>query len=574
MTDRHDFLNALDPEVRKALEAHADWLSLAAGQKLFEVDDPGDALYLVLSGSLGVYIPNAADGLRLVAIIRHGETVGEMGVISNQSRSATVIAIRDCDLMRLSKANFDRLLKEQPTLMVGLNRLLVHRLRQALHGSHHLLEPKTVALLPCSADVDIPPVADALAQRLKDKGLKAAIIDKRHAKRASAWFTAQEDKHDHVILCAGDGREGWVRICARQADRILMVAHASQPAVSNLPEDLLEQRAQHQLLDLVLLHRGNADQPVATGKWLDRLPVNRHFHIRTTNSADWDRLTRVIGGRGVGLVLGGGGARAYAHIGALRAFEEAGIAIDFVGGSSMGAIIAAGIAVGWSVDELTERIRETFVKSNPLSDYSLPIISLVRGRKVECLLRENFGNVEIPDTWKPYYCVSSNLTTAKVVVHNRGQLVDALRASIALPGILPPVITDDGVLADGAVINNLPVDVMRGLHRGPIAVVDVARDLALDPEWLRHETGSLSIRRLLKPPIISVLMRAGTVSGEQQNRQQASDADLVIDPPLGKIEIRDWKAFDQAVAIGYEHAVVTLQEHGHRLNRRRRVVVS
>lgn len=572
MDDRPEFLNVLDDDARKMLEAEAEWLSLAAGQTLFSIGEPADALYLLISGSLGIYVPGVADAQQLVAIVRHGETVGEMGILSNQPRSASVVAIRDCDLMRLSQAKFNQLLKHQPKMMASLNRILVHRLRQSMHGSHNLLEPKTVALLPCNADVDVAPVALELAKRLKDQGLRIKILDKSNANHSGKWFTEQEDAYDHVVLCAQHGDDDWIGTCCRQADRILIVAVADQQATTDLPQDFMAQRAAHQLLDLVLLHE-TSRQPNGTGKWYGSLPVNRHFHIRKNHNEDWERLARVIGGRGIGLVLSGGGARAYAHIGVMRAFQDANIPIDFLGGCSMGAIIAAGLAVGWTIDELTEKIRRTFVDTNPLSDYALPIISLVRGRKVERLLRENFGDTEIPDAWLPFYCVSSNLTTAKTVVHNRGDLVSALRASIALPGILPPVITDDGVLADGAVISNLPVDVMRSLHRGPIAAIDVARDLALDPEWLRAEIDTVSIRRLLRPPIISVLMRAGTVSGEQQTRQQASDADLVIEPPLGKIEIRDWKAFNQAIDIGYEHTADILKNCSGKLHQRRRVTI-
>ena len=554
------------------LETEAEWLSLAAGQTLFAMGEPADALYLLLSGSLGAYVPNDSGAQQLVAIIRHGETVGEMGIIANQPRSATVVAIRDCDLMKLSQAKFDQLLKHQPDLMAGLNRLLVHRLRQSMHGSGNLLEPKTVALLAHSDDIDVNRVATELTNRLDAHGLRTKVLGKSDVDQTSQWFTEQEDAYDHVLMCADVRDESWIQMCARQADRILIVAKAGQPATGNLPRKVLAQRAAHQLLDLVLLHDTDK-QPNGTGEWLKMFPVNRHFHVRAGNQSDWDRLARVIGGRGVGLVLSGGGARAYAHIGVIRAFQDAGIPIDFFGGSSMGAIIASGMAIGWSVDELTERIRHTFVESNPLSDYALPIISLVRGHKVERLLKENFGDIEMPDAWRPLFSVSSNLTNAKVVVHNQGNLVSALRASIALPGILPPVITDDGVLADGAVINNLPVDIMRGVHRGPIAAIDVTRDLALDPEWLRNEMKITSIRSFIRPPIISLLMRAGTLTGEQQTRRQASDADLIIVPPLGDIEIRDWKAFDQSIEIGYKFASEALQKDGFRLLQKRRVTV-
>ncbi len=107
-----------------------------------------------------------------------------------------------------------------------------------------------------------------------------------------------------------------------------------------------------------------------------------HHHIRAGNTADIRRLARFISGRAVGLVLAGGGARGFAHIGVIKALDEAGVPFDHLGGTSMGAIIAAGIAMEWSIDELTERMREAFVTSNPLDDYTFPLIALVRGRKV------------------------------------------------------------------------------------------------------------------------------------------------------------------------------------------------
>ncbi len=573
MSERHDFLKTLPADARAIVDRDAEEVTLAAGKTLFRTGDTPDALYLVLSGSLGVYVPGIAGATRLVGIIRHGETVGEMGVLSNKPRSASVVAIRDCDLLKLTKVKFDRLMRRQPALMAGLNRLLVHRLRRALAGSHRSLEPKTVALLPCTPAFDLNPVAARLVTCLRNQGLKTLEINEKQAGKSSRWFTRQEDNHDHVVMTAEGHDRNWLQVCARQADRILVFADANQPPGTNLPAGLLKQRAAHQLLDLVIVHNPPRAQPESTSDWLDKLPVNRHFHLRFDVDGDWDRLARIIGGRAIGLVLGGGGARAYAHMGVLQAFRDAGVPVDFFGGSSMGAIVAAGVAIGWSLEELDERLRETFVKSNPLSDYALPIISLVRGRKVERLLYENFGNTDIADTWQPFFCVSSNLTTAKVMAHKRGSLVEALRASIALPGILPPVVTDDGVLADGAVINNLPVDVMRGLHRGPIAVVDVARDLALDPDWMRSEMNAGSLSRMLRPPIISVLIRAGTVTGEEQSRQQAHEADLVIEPPLGQIEIRDWKAYDRAVAAGYDYTIDLLERQRAKLLRRRRTTV-
>ena len=575
-----DFLDILGPRGRKAVEREAERVMIPAGDVLFMQGEASDALFILVAGSLGVYDEEGSGDERLIAMVRPGETVGEMGVIAGVPRTATVRAIRDSELLKFSRTRFDYFVRKRPEMMHGISRILVNRLRQASKGVGTSIEPKTVAFIAATPGVNPAEVAQTLARRLQAEGLKVAVAGTDDAGQDRQWFAALEAAHDHVLL-HGESRDhdgadssDWVALCARQADRIILVADARATGRSRLPDALLRQRAGHQLLDLVLLHPDGAGTPDGTAGWLDQLEVNRHFHVRRNVEDDWARFARIIAGRGVGLVLSGGGARAYAHIGVLKAFAEAGQPIDFIGGTSMGGIIAAGVAAEWSVDKLEAHIRKAFVETNPLSDYTFPFTGLVRGRKVECLLRESFGACEIADLWKPWFCVSSNLTNATVHIHRRGPLCEALRASIALPGIIPPVVSGDGVLVDGAVLNNLPVDVMRGTHRGPIAAVNVARDLALRPEGLLHDARASWLERIRRPPIVSILIRAATVTGEEQERRQAESADLVIDPPLGDIEIRDWKAFDEAVEIGYTHACGVLERSSHLLNRKRRVPVA
>ncbi len=551
--DPSSLLDALGPRGRAAIEREAEWLAIPAGHMLFELGEEGDDLYILRSGSLGVYLPWGADQLRLLALIRPGETVGEMAVISGEPRSATVIAIRDSELLRLPKARFDALIGGKPRLLEGLNRLLVQRLRQVSAGETPALDPKVVAFLPTSARIDADDVALEIGSRLSAQGRRVKLVGAEAADRTSDWFHALEARYDHVFLCGGLDNAAWNRLCARQSDRIVVLADAER-LETELPEDVLAQRAAHQLLDLVILHEEAPARSLRAAAWLERLPVNRHFHLRRGNKADWDRIGRVLDGRGVALVLSGGGARAFAQIGVMRALEEAEIPIDAVGGTSMGAVLAAGYALGWSVDEIGERVHHAFVRSNPLSDVTLPLVALVKGRKVEKLLEENFGHVEIPDLWLPFFCVSSDLTCGEIHVHDRGSLSRALRATIALPGILPPIVGDQSVLVDGAVINNLPVETMRSIHQGPIVAVDVARDRSMTPEMLSIKPHESFLQRLRSPPIVAILMRSGTMTGHAQNQQQARAATLLLEPPLGEIDIRDWRAFDRAVKIGYDYA--------------------
>jgi len=353
----------------------------------------------------------------------------------------------------------------------------------------------------------------------------------------------------------------------RQADRIWFFARAdARPSVPLLPPEDPSPARQFRLVDVVLLHHGMDRVAATTNEWRSACEASRLFHWRGLEDEDAARLARIIARRSIGLVLSGGGARAYAHIGVVRALREAGLPFDVVGGTSMGAIIAACVAMGWDNDEIELRIRKAFVESNPLGDYMLPVVGLVRGRRVEDRLREHFGEALIEDLGIPFFAVSTDLVAGDVRIHRGGLLRKALRASISLPGILPPVLDGDkGLLVDGAVLKNFPVDVLRDLHRGPIIGVDVARRDGIDPEDFRDPPGFfgwIAAHGLQSPPpIASLLMRSATLAVDPWEGR--SGADLLIAPEMGDMDMRDWKRFDEIVAGGYEAAVAALQRpHG------------
>jgi NTE family protein len=272
----------------------------------------------------------------------------------------------------------------------------------------------------------------------------------------------------------------------------------------------------------------------------------------------------VLTGQSVGLVLSGGGARAYAHIGAVRALRERKIPIDFVGGASMGAIIAAGVAMGWDDEELERRIREAFVDSSPLDDIALPLLAMTQGGKVAERLAHHFGDTQIGDLKLPFFCVSSNLTTGAYHVHRTGMLRRALRATISLPGVLPPVTEGADVLVDGAVMKNFPADVMRASHRGPIIGIDVTRGRSITaddvarPESVWRWIMSGQWRK--GPPIVSLLMRAATVSSGRDLAAAREATDVLVTPDVAGVEIRDWSAFEPAVAAGHAAMVAALDK--------------
>ena len=547
-------LDGLDRQARSALEGEMEWLCLPGGQILFSEGEAPDALYLVVAGSLAISAGRPGEDGAMLGQIRAGETVGEMGLLSDRPRSATVVALRDCSLLRIGKHAFETFIRLHPAAALRFLAQLVDRLEHTTRGTRSLFVPSTLALVPLDAAVPVEELTERLAEAVARLGLKVCVLGDSEARHTEEHFHAIESAHDLTIYRGGTAGVSWVPLCIRRADRLLLLATGRAPSC-NLAMLSAEPRPQWRVAELVLL-ADDSGTCQSAAPWLRRLPVQGHYHLRRHSAADIARLARCVTGRAVGLVLSGGGARGFGHIGVIKALRASGIPLDLLGGTSIGAIIAAGAALEWRDDEFDARMRRAFVHSNPLDDYTLPFVALTKGHKVSARLREHFGESRIEDLWRPYFCVASNLTTGDVAVLRQGALWQALRASIAIPGLLPPVIEDGAVLSDGAVLNNLPADIMATMRRGPVIGVDVTHYRALQPQqsrprhWLQRWLGG----DRQGPGIATMLMTAANLGSDAQTRLSRAHVDALLEPPLA-IGIRDWRAYDRAVAAGYRYAM-------------------
>jgi NTE family protein len=565
------FLSAAPPDLLAAIDEETEWFSVPSGWPILTAGEAPDGVWFLVSGSLAAFRPADKGGHRLLGYVRPGEPVGEMALIAREPHTSSVFAMRDSELLKLSPDAFEQLIQSQPKLMEHVARLMLTRARvDARAGAR--ADPKVYALISTSPTIDIKLRARVLQAGLQRLGARAVIVTPEDQQALSsegmnsAWFDALERDNDAVFLVTPIADTPWFRACLRQADRLWFFARAdARPSLPLLPPEDPSPARQFRLVDLVLLHHGADRKAASTNEWSNACEAMRVFHWRDMNDADTARLARVVARRSVGLVLSGGGARAYAHIGVVRALREAGLPFDVIGGTSMGAIIAACVAMGWPDDEIEQRITKAFVESNPLGDYTLPVVSLVKGRRVDDRLQEAFGETLIEDLDVPFFAVSTDLVSADMRVHRGGLLRRALRASISLPGILPPVVDGDGLLVDGAVLRNFPVDVLKDIHRGPIIGVDVALRDGIDPEDFRDPPGFMGWIAAhgfqSAPPIASLLMRAATLKIDPWEGR--SGADLLIVPDMPDVDLRNWKRFDDVVAAGYEAAVAALQRpHG------------
>jgi NTE family protein len=282
---------------------------------------------------------------------------------------------------------------------------------------------------------------------------------------------------------------------------------------------------------------------------------------RRGDTAALQRWARLLSGHGVGVVFSGGGGRGFAQLGAHRALLDLGVPVDALGGASIGGAMAAAIAVGLDPETTEAHVASHFHK---LFDYTLPVTALLKGQRITTSIRAAFGSYDIEDLWLPFYCVSTNLTQSRLELHDRGGLATAIRATVAIPGMLPPVPKDGDLLIDGGVLDNLPARPMKADGSiGTVVAVDVAPPLgpAARVDYGHAVSGWRAIVGRMRghqpsPPIASILMRT-TLTAAVQDRERLLDegiVDLHLPLEMRGVSLLDFERVPEVAAIGYEQA--------------------
>ncbi|MFI4973920.1 MAG: patatin-like phospholipase family protein [Caulobacterales bacterium] len=549
--------NALD----EAFATGASLMELPGGTPLASVGGTVQALYRLTAGRLAEVEPMAEGGGRLLTVHRPGALIGGAQLLGDGRYRTTVTALRDSELQAIPVDRAEVLLRDRPDFLAEVARAALARMRTTEPADRR--KSSILGFVALSDSLVMRDLAERLASAMRTLGAEVAVLGAEADDSSPSWLHALEMEHDFVLMAAERRDVEFTAYCSRQIDRLILVAGADTPLPDGpIPFATAAIRNQR-LLDFILVQPAGSRQPENSDRWLDAAPASRLFQIRSGDEGDLARLARVYTGNSVGLALSGGGARAYAHVGVVRALAELRVPIDFVAGTSMGAVIAAGLAMGWEGAEMDRRIREAFVDSSPLSDIAFPLLAMTRGRMVDHRLETHFGDTQISDLWRPFTCVSTDLTMGGMHIHRRGSLRRALRASLSLPGILPPVVENGHVLVDGALVRNLPVDLVREQHNGVTIGVDVGvseglrpDDLLLKPSGWRWLTSGAWLRG---PPIVSVLIRSTTISSLAASTLPRDDLVEIV-PEVEGVGLQDWKAYDTAVAAGYRAAMAAADQ--------------
>ncbi|WP_026994965.1 patatin-like phospholipase family protein [Flectobacillus major] len=571
------------------IEPQLEWIELSGGEILFHQNDPDDSLYFVISGRLRAFITTPDHEYVTIGEIVRGETVGEMALFTGEPRGASIVAIRDSVLVKLSKPIFEEVIKAYPLISMNVTKIIINRLRLSQSPKKNIQKPVNICLFGVSTDTLLSDFATQLLPYLQKKGntllLSSEIVNQIHQtehlaqankndtilyRKLSRWLDEQEYQHDLLVYLCDPNDTEWTSRCIRNADEIYLLASASEsPEPSILEKKLFDNN--HRIgafTNLILLHPENTIIPSNTEVWLKPRNIKRHFHVRLHTVPELQRLARIISGTAIGLVLAGGGAKGFAHLGIYQALKEYGIAIDFVGGTSVGAMMAALIALGVNPEKAKDNARQGAI-DNPTKDYTLlPFVSLIQGNRIEKMIRESIRksvgkDVMIEDTWLTFYAVSSNYSKAREELHTRGPLAKYLRASSSIPGAFPPVVDGEHFLVDGGTFNNFPTDIMNKMGVAKIIGVDLnidkPRKLTIDRmpsgwEILKDKLNSKENRKYRVPSLMSIILNSTVLYSNARQNETKKYTDLYFNPDLKRFSILNWKAFDEIYHIGYQHA--------------------
>jgi NTE family protein len=584
---------SLPPGDLALLEKRLEPIAVARGECVVREDDEADALFVVVSGRFAVEIGGNPEP---VTEIGQGATIGEIAFFAGGKRTATVRAIRDSVVVRLTRAGFDDISTRAPAVWNAITATLASRLAAETRKSTALRKgaygvaragpnPRTIAVIQAGPTPIPSAFLDAFCVAGSRRAGTLMVGSGDIGRHVSNVFAADhtttaalndlESRYHTIAFLADDSLTAWSEKAIRQADAVLAVGtHPDGPLGSAVPRNALETFAaslhKPSAFRLALVH-GRAAGMQGTRHWLHERQPFMHHHIALGSDDDIARLWRFLRGEALGLVACGGGAYCAAHIGVYKAFREAGTSFDFFGGTSGGAAMAAAFAQDLPPGDIDARVHRMFIEGKALARYTLPRYSLLDHTHFDSHLQNEYGNVRIEDMWKPYFAVSADLANATLEVHRHGPLWQAIRASAAIPGLLPPYVNGDGrMLVDGSVIANVPVEVMHALKTGPNVIVSFdtanARDAAYDYDALPGRRDLLwrmfnpFARDTLPaaPSAATILVRSLMANRGHFERHLGPEDWLLVPPRPDDMGALDWRRHSELVETAYRYTLAEI----------------
>jgi len=588
----------LEPyELEQVLETTAA-VTVSSGEFLFRRGDRGDALYIVETGLVEAVIDEGTPSERTLNSFFPGDFFGEMALLTQEPRSASVRAVTDSRLIRLSHEEFARLLERKPSMALHLSKVLSKYLsRSNAHLSRRAA--RISAVIPSGGGTALTHalavrLLDSLERQLGSPAILVALGDGGFP-GVEAPDTSELGAVMGGIRSLASG--GHVLVFGdkllQSADDLAMLSVINSLRINYghilvwaEPSEALQRLSFLTRIDQTFLLSGCPGVPGEPGLQLRELERMLQGGVRTavftagneplprdirpsaqppirlaaSPGADggWrvddgsvDRLARAMAGLTVGLALGSGTAQGLSHLGVMKAMLEAGIPIDLIAGTSGGALygsmVASGLTIAQSVENVVRQTRRNLIDK---LDFAFPSRGLIRGNRIERMVRSCIGDVTFAELPIPLCAVAADLDTGEEVLIDDGIVYRGVRASISVPGIFEPYPLNGRLLIDGVVVNPLPVSVARSMGADIVIAVQVPA-----PGKVSMEAGALRTaggRKRQAYSIVSSIVRSHHFVGERLADKMASEADVFIKPDVTRFGWREYRAAPDIIEAGYQ----------------------
>ena len=581
-----EIFGELSHEQRLEIWSHARIHTLFRGEILVPQNAPSDAVYIVVSGRFEAIVEGRAGALAEIGV---GEPIGEIGFFSGKPRTATVVAVRDSVVLGLHRAEFESVAREVPAIYQTLLRATARKLAETsarVLRDRAVAPARTVAFIPSGVGGSWPALFQRFSDFFRRQGNSLVLtredVNSRFPESplddpaVSNGLNAIEREHELIVYWVDEGLTDWTRKAIRQADQILMIAYQAVPDRLNAVESHAMAMHPSNRRRLVRVHDRRVGHVEGTAAWLRDRDVAMHHHVALQDDLDFRSLHRFLTGRAVGFVAAGGGGLGSAHLGIYKAFQERGISFDILGGVSVGAAMLAGLAILASPEEIDRGTEDVFVTSRSFKRRTFPRYALLDHLAFDEALRRQYKDTCIEDAWRPYFAVATALDRAGDALYllRRGPLWKAVRASGSIPGVLPPVFTEDGhMLVDGGVVDNIPLEPMKLLKAGPNVVVHFGvRDTRFNVDYASIPGRWQLLRRMLSPAgrrklpdipgPIGIVHRC-MILNENPALLPIDSRDLVLlVPSFGQATLMDFKRHSETFDAAYQWCRAELDRLG------------
>lgn len=583
------------------LDMSLDWMHVEAGEFISVKGEPCDSIFVVLNGRLRAESSKYdSKGQQNHEEYGRGATIGELEALAEEDWAHDVCAIRHCEVARIPSRIITILMRLFPTAGLHFAKVMAKQIQKRLDNKpmnserissllpSYDLSIATIAVVPLTEEVDVSTFCSHLTNSLTSIAPTKRLTKGDVKERVGIDFFKQRNTMLKVKLTRilGDDEENnrlvvyesdykytwWSKLCIQQADLVLLLVDSRNAPELNRVEELLAWANTVKNVRIELVIQSSPSQEVSSlmNNWSEKRPwISNHHVIRYDFEEDFSRMSRRITGQSVGLVMGGGGARGLAHLGIIKALNEAGIAVDMVGGTSQGAFVGALLARNPDdYDLLAEAVQDFATEmssiSNKLRDLTFPLTSFFSGHHFNRSLQKILKDARIQDFVLNFFCVSVDISNNCQMVHTKGLAWKYVRASMGLTGYLPPISENNRLLVDGGYMNMVPADVMSNMGAKKVIAVDVSAEAKtefynygteLSGLWLLCNSWNPFVQTVKVPSMGDINERLSWVSSEITKKDNIKNkVDLFLRPPVGQFGTLEYDKIDEIIKIGYEYA--------------------